>query len=1012
MKKLFMLVLLLFVGLGAQAQDLTVSGTVTSADDGLPLPGVAVSVKGTTKGTITNFEGQFEIAAPAGSTLLFSFIGMESLEILVTESTSLEVEMQSEASWVEEVVVIGYGTVKQKDITGAVSTVSSETIRQVSPIKMEQALQGTVAGVNVTPQSGAPGAGLDIRIRGISTNGNAAPVAIIDGYIGDLGTLNPADIETITVLKDAQAAIYGTVGANGIILVTTKQGRKNTPTSVRFNTSYSVQETTRMLPVLNATEYAVLLNESYAASGLALPFPDLTGLGEGVDWQAELFERAPMMNTDISIDGGSEKTMYAFSASTLSQEGIIGREKTGFGRQTARVQLGADLTPWLKANTNLIYTHINRQAINDFGLGSVLFNAFNMPSTLPVRDAEGEFYLAPGNLGIEIINPLAQVANTHNEYFLNKLNGNFGLDAHFLENFTATARVGFNTTNSQSKSFAKIIDYGGKVFDVARSSVSQDRNDFNDYTFDGFVTYDNNYAGFSNHHFVATLGTSVFKTWGSNLSATGFDVPNNSWEYADLSLARGLNDALTNGSWVYDQRRLSYFARVQYDFQGKYLASFMFRRDASSKFGPENTAAYFPSATLGWVVSEEGFMSSIPSIDLLKMRLSYGILGSDQIGDFQYISQLGGEASYIWGGQLINGRAVGALPNPGIQWEQSEQFDLGVDLKMLGYRLEFTADFFSKTTNNLLIGNIPVSGIFGVYAPGASGPTVNAGTVRNSGVEAAIGFRGMIGSKFHYGLNYNITMLQNEVLEVNNGNGFVEGGSFGVGQPMPARMEVGFPIGYFYGYQTSGIFQNQAEVDAHPSQAALGAQAKPGDLRFVDANGDGVINADDRVNLGDPIPDFVMGFNVSLRYAGFDFVAYTFASVGNEIVRNFERAQPNVNRLSYAMDRWHGEGTSTTIPRLTTEATSNNVFSDYFVENGSYLRMQNIQLGYTVPATVSQRVRAKEFRAYVGVNNLFTLTRYSGYDPVASSGAPIGAGFDSGFYPAARIYMAGLNIKF
>jgi TonB-linked SusC/RagA family outer membrane protein len=835
-------------------------------------------------------------------------------------------------------------------------------------------------------------------------------VAIIDGYLGDLTTLNPNDIETITVLKDAQAAIYGTVGANGIILVTTKSGKKNTPTRVNFDSSVGIQETTRKLPVLNATEYAVLLNESYSANGQNPPFPDISNLGKGTNWQNELFSTAPIYNNNLSISGGSDKIVYSLSASDLRQKGIVGDDKTGYNRNTAKFNFGADLAPWVTLKSSLIFTDINRQSINDFGLASVLFNALNIPSTEPVYDSNGDYHLAPSNLGIEIINPLAQIANTNNEYNLKKFNGNFGLDFNIAKHVKATTRIGFNTTNTKSKSFSKIVDYGGKVFDATRSSVFQDAQNFNDYTFDAFITYNNTFN--EAHHFTGTIGTTVFKTWGDALTATGFDIPNNSWDFADIGLANGLNTSKATGSWAFDQRRLSYFLRLQYDYFGKYLASVMIRRDASTKFGPDNTVAYFPSTTLGWIISEEDFMNGLEKIDFIKVRLSYGLLGSDKIGDYQYISQLNGEATYFLDDAIVNGTAVGASPNPAVKWEESEQFDVGLDFKLFGNKVDIATDYFIKTTNNLLISNIPVSGILGIAAPGAAGPTVNAGTVRNSGFEFAIGYRGNMTDELKFNVNYNITTLKNEVLKVNNGSGFVEGGSFGVGQPAPARMEVGLPIGYFYGYKTDGIFQNQEEVDAHPSQSALGAEASPGDIRFVDFNNDGQLNSDDRTNIGDAIPAVTMGLNLALDFKGFDFIAYAYASLGNDMVRNYERTQPNVNRLSYTLDRWTGPGTSNAIPRVTTAATSNNIFSEFYVENASFLRLQNIQLGYTIPVDVTEKIRIKKLRFYLSVSNLYTFTNYMGYDPAASSGAPIGGGFDAGFYPAARTYTFGLNLNF
>lgn len=1011
MKKVFTILFILFLfSANLIGQGKSVSGVVYSADDNTTLPGVTVVVKGTTIGTVTDMEGRYLLNdVPPDATLVYSFIGMTTVEVEVGSQRVIDVKLQTNISELDELVVIGYGTVKKRDVTGSVSVVDSKTINSLKPVTAEEAFQGTMSGVNVTQQSGAPGAGYDIRIRGISTNGDASPTVIIDGYEGNLNTLNPNDIETITVLKDAQAAIYGTSAANGVILITTKSGKRDTPTTVSLNSSYGIQQTSRTLPLLNATEYAVILNESYAANGQELPYPDISGLGKGTDWQGQLFQTAPIFNNDISVSGGSNKMNYSISGSDSRQKGIIGGDKAGYGRSTARISLGADLYKWLTVKTNIAYTNINRTSFNDFGLGSVLFNAVNMPSTVPVYDEKGDYFLAPSNLGIEIINPLQQIANTYNEYGLNKFNGNLDLAAKITNHLTATVRGGFNTTNTNYKSFSKIIDYGGKVFDITRSSVNQGRDNYNDFTFDAFINYDNTFS--ETHHITTTLGTSVYKTWGNGLNATGFDIPNNSWDYADISLANGLNTSKATGSYTYDQRRLSYFFRAQYDYKGRYLVSAMIRRDASTKFGPDNAAAYFPSATLGWNISREGFMSDIGWIELLKLRGSYGILGSDKIGDFQYISQLSGEGTYVFNSQLINGTAVGALPDAGIKWEESKKFDVGFDWKILDGKFDITADYYNNTTANLLIGNIPVSGILGVYAPGASGPTSNAGTVRNQGYEFMIGYHGGQSEDFNYTINYNFTSIKNEVLEVNNGTNFVEGGTFGVGQPMPSRMEVGFPIGYFYGYQTDGIFQTQAEVDAHPSQVALGAVAQPGDIRFKDVNGDGVINSDDRTNIGKPLPDFVMGLNFNLNYKNFDFIAFVYASLGNEIVRNYERTQPNVNRLSYVLDRWTGPGTSNDVPRVTTAATANNVFSDFYVEDGSYLRLQRLSLGYTIPENLVQKIKFKKVRFYVAVNNLITLTKYTGFDPAFTGGAPVGAGIDQGYYPSARTYWFGINVN-
>jgi len=998
------------------AQNIEVKGTVTDSDTNEPLPGVNIIIKNTTTGVTTDFDGNYVISnVPSNGTLIFSYLGYLTQEVQVQNRQSVNVVLTPDVQALGEVVVIGYGTQRKRDLTGAVSLVGSETLEEIKPVKVEQALQGTVSGVNVTSQSGAPGAGLDIRIRGISTNGQNGPTVIIDGYVGSLDVLNPNDIESITVLKDAQAAIYGTIGANGIVLVTTKKGKRNRGASVSINSYTGFQETSRKLPLLNATEYAVILNEKYAAGGQTLPYPNISGLGKGTDWQDEILNTGvPLINHDFNVSGGSEKITYSISGSHLYQQGIIGPKKSDFRRDTARLALGADLSDRFRVNTNVIYTYLDRDSLNDFGLGSVLFNGINAPPTLNPYDELGQYTLVPSTpgLGIEIINPLAQIANTYNDYDLKKLNGTVSLDYDITSHITLTGRIGFNTANSEGKTFAKQIDYGGKVFDVTRSSVSQNAINDNDYSLDIYGTYNNSFN--ESHNLTFTLGTTIYKTWGNGLFATGYDVPNNSWEYADIALAEGTSDAGVRdvGSYAYDERRLSFFSRLQYDYKGKYLFSAMLRRDLSTKFGPGNQVGYFPSVTAGWVISDESFFGESKYINFMKIRASYGILGNDQIPNNGYVGLLGGEATYVFDGVLVNGDAIGLLPNPDLKWEEAKKFDVGADFELLDRKMNLTLDYFVNTRKDLLISNISVSGITGVYGPGGASPTRNAGTVRNKGFEFAIGYKDNLSENFSFSLNYNFTTLNNEVLEVNNSTGFIEGGGFGVGQPAPSRMEEGQPMGYFLGYKTDGIFQNQAEVEAHASQIALGAEASPGDIRYVDVNGDGVINTSDRINIGDPIPDVTMGLNLSLNYKNFDFVAYAFASIGNDMVRNYERTLSDANGLNTVLNRWTGEGTSNTVPRVTTGATSNFVFSDYFVEDASYVRIQNVQLGYSLPSSLIGKIGISKLRLYTGVNNLYTFTKYMGYDPGASNGAPIGGGIDNGFYPIPRTYLLGINLNF
>lgn len=1007
MRKFTCLIIALIGGiLSMHSQSISVEGNVTD-ENNMPLLGVNVLVKNESRGTTTDFDGNFtlENVAP-GDVLQFSYVGFFPQEIQVTDGSFLQVVLQTDSESLDEVVVIGYGTQQRRDITGAVSVVSNKTIEELNPIKLEQALQGTAAGVNVLPSSGAPGAGININIRGIASNSVNGPLVLIDGYQGDLGTLNPNDVESISILKDAQAAIYGIAGANGVVIITTKSGKKNTAPVVQYDAYTGMQETSRKIPVLNATEYALLTNEAYANNGESLPFPNVRNLGVGTDFQDAVFDISPIMSHNLSLSGGSEKITYSIGGSHLYQEGIVGAKKSDFTRSTARFNIGIDISEKFDFSANSIYTNIDRRSINENGLGSVLFNALNIAPTFGINEEDVE-----GKLGNEIINPLSQIENTYNDYNLNKFNGSFNLDYLPIPELKFTSRIGYSLSLSKGKDFAPIISYGpGKVFNNVRSTVNQNRINDNGYTYDLFGNYEKTFA--EAHHLTVTGGMTVIRNWGDGLFATGYDVPNNSWEFADISLTTGTNDGLNNGSYVYDVRKLSFFGRVQYDFKGKYLISGMLRRDSSTRFAPGNRVGYFPSGTAGWILSDEDFLKDSETISFLKLRGSFGILGNDEAGGAQfYRSLLNGEATYVLDGALINGTAPGRIPNPSAGWEESEKTNIGVDLRMFRGKIEITADVFREDRKDLLVAGIPVSGILGGGAPGAGAPTINAGTTRNEGVEFSIKYSDNIGDDFRYNIGYNATVIQNEVVAV-NGTEFVAGGQFGVGQPQPSRFQAGFPIGYFYGYKTDGLFQTQAEVDAHPSQAALGASAAPGDIRYVDVNGDGVIDTDDRTNIGDPIPNATMGLNLNLYYKNFDFVAYTYASLGNDMVRNYERNQPNVNRPAFILDRWTGPGTSNEVPRVSTGATSNMAFSDYYVEDASYARIQNVQLGYTLPEGSLSSAGISKLRVYASVNNLYTFTKYRGFDPAASTGEAIGGGIDYGFYPIPRIFLAGLNLTF
>ena len=1005
----FTLLLFYFAAFISYAQQGIVTGKVLEGTTGETLLGVTVQNVNAKTATTTDFDGVFSIAASTGDVLKFTFIGTVAQEYTVVNFEPITITMEEDVAALEEVVVIGYGTQAVREVTGAVSIVDSEVIENLKPTRVEQALQGQVPGVNVTSSSGSPGAGLNIRIRGISTNGDNRPLILVDGnIIEDLSVINPGDIESISVLKDATAGIYGVRAANGVVIITTKGGRKNQPLQLEFNSWGGFQETSRKLPSLNAQQYALIKNEAFANNGEAIPFTDISNLSN-TNYQDEVFEDALILNNDFSVRGGTEKSKYALGMAILAQDGIVGGQKSDFDRFTMRGNFDHKWTKNLEMKTGFLYSYTSNKGINDGGLGSVLFNALNMAPTIPVRDATGEFSLAEG-LGNEVINPEAQLANTYNKNKVGKISGNFGLTYSFLDHFEATARIQANYSEAYGNNFNPRAFYGsGKVFNLTENVFSTYENYFSDYTYDAFIKYDNTFN--DRHNLEATLGMSTFRTRGDFNGFTGFGNVSNDYNEVSIADADRVINGDENGARRFDQRLLSHFLRVQYDYQGKYLFSGVLRRDGSTIFGPENQFGFFPSASVGWIASEESFLKDNNFIDFLKVRASAGVIGNDRIPAFGYVSLLTGEGQYVFNDQIINGTAGGALSNPEIKWEEQYTTNIGLDMAFLSNKLNLTLDYFNRETKDLLLAP-QVSGILGSGAPGSSAPFINGGDIRNKGLEFSVGYADQLTDDLSFNVSFNASTLDNEVLFVNNDNGFIEAGGFGVGQPPITRFEEGFTIGYFYGYQTDGIFQNAAEVAAHPSQIALGAEAQPGDFRYRDVNGDGAINLDDRVELGDPLPDYTMGLNLSVNYKNWDFQTYLYASIGNDMVRNYERNQPLTNLTTNVLNRWTGPGSTNSFPRVTTGATANQVFSDFFVEDASFLRAQNMQLGYTVNESALDNLKLSGLRVYASVNNAFTLTKYQGYDPSASSGDPLASGIDNGFYPVARTFLLGINAKF
>ncbi len=1025
-------IMVLFSGQLA-AQSITITGKVTEAGNGMTIPGVNIKVEGTDNGTMTDIDGNYLIKANKGQTLIFSFVGFKTTKRVVDKSGAIDVALEEEAELLGEIVVVGYGSSTKKELTGAAAKVDGAELKKLNVPRIDAALQGAVSGVTINTNSGSPGGGSSIRIRGLSTFGDNDPLILVDGIVYDsegLNALNPDDIASVNVLKDGTAGIYGVRAANGVIIIETKKGTRNTAPQFEFSGFYGMQSTARRLSLLNATEYAVIKNNAFVNGGQSAPFAN-TALGEGTDWQDAVFQDAPMQSYNMSINGGSQNTTYSIGGSYYTQDGIVGLDKANFTRYNARLNLSFDLDKNLRMNSVLLYTNESRRTLPENGIGSVLYNTINAYPTEPIEQEDGRYSYLP--LVNDIINPIAQMENTYNQSKVNKLVGKEELVWTVNKDFTFTNRFNYNLALVDDKVFSPLVWYGpGKAQNTAANenldapqiqiadstfldrgaSVYEQRASYIDLSYEGFVNYEHTFNDI--HKVKSTVGVSLFTRKGSALSGTGFNIPNNSVDFADISANQAEGGFLNQtGSFEFEERLLSGFMRAEYSLRNRYIFSAIVRRDGSSRFGPNKRWGIFPAFSGAWVFSDEVFWEglNLDFIDFGKMRMSYGISGNDQIPNFAYRALLNGEGVYVFNDILSNGVAIGRASNPDLKWETTHQFNVGLDLNFLK-DFNFTFNYFVKNTKDLLF-QPDVSGLLGTYGAGGFPPFVNAGDVSNRGMEFELGYNSNPARDWVFNANMNVTTLVNEVVRVPEGVDFIPGAAFGVGGVIATRFEVGQPIGYFIGYETDGIFQTQSEIDNSP---VTQVGAKPGDLRFVDQNGDGIINFNDdsdKVSLGSAIPDLTIGFNFRVAYKSWDFSANIYAALGQEIIRNYERNQPYANQLTYVIDRWTGPGSTNDIPRVTTGTTRNTIFSDYYVEDGSFMRIRNMQLGYTLPKKWLGKAKVQSMRVYVSANNLFTLTNYQGYDPdIGNFGGVLAAGVDYGFYPQARTIMGGFNLKF
>jgi TonB-linked SusC/RagA family outer membrane protein len=1024
----FLLILLSLNNFFAQKENVT--GQVKN-EMNLGLPLVKVQLKGQNIGVTTDADGYFEliVSDKNSGTLVFTLTGYEKQEIELKGQLKIDVVLKEVLNENQEVVVVGYGSAKSKEFTGANSKIKGEDVEKLNITRVDQALQGQVAGVNISTNSGSPGGSANIRIRGLSTFGDNDPLILVDGIVYDsegLNALNPSDIKSINVLKDATAGIYGVRAANGVIIVETKKGSLNSKPQIEYNAFYGVQQTSRKLDLLNATEYAVIKNEMFGLSGQPMPFNN-TNLGEGTSWQDSVFQSAPMQSHNLSINGGTLNTRYSIGMGYLSQDGIVGGPKANFSRYNARLNFSTDLSSKIKLNSVLLYSNDARSTLPENGIGSVLYNTINAFPNVPIKKPNGQFsYLEEVS---DIINPIAQMQNQYNWNTANKIVGKEEFIYEFNDHLSFTNRINYNAAMVDAKVFSPLIWYGnGKYANTAineelesptveiapgteierGAAVYEERSTFVDLTYEGYFNYERTFD--SIHKIKGTAGASIFQRKGSSLNGTAFGIPNNSVDYADISANTAQGGYLNNvSSWEFKERLVSAFLRAEYSLKDRYLFSTILRRDGSSKFGPNSRYGFFPTVSAGWILSDESFYK-IKFIDYAKVRLSYGISGNDQIPNFAYRGLLNGEGVYVFDDLITQGVAIGRPSNPDLKWETTRQFNVGLDLTFWK-KLDFTTNYFIKNTFDLLF-QPDVTAILGSYGPGGYPPIINAGNVSNKGLEFELAYHLKKVKDFSADVNFNVTTLTNKVTKVPTGIDYIPGAAFSVGGDVATRFQEGYEIGYFFGYETAGVYQTQEEID---NAAVVQEGAKPGDLIFVDQNGDGVINFNDdsdKTKLGSPIPDFTFGFSLNMKYKGFDVSAMIYSAIGQEIIRNFERQQPYANQLGYVIDRWTGPGSTNEHPRLTTEATRNNIFSSYFVENGSFARLKNIQIGYTIPGKILRKIKVESLRFYLAGNNLLTLTRYQGFDPDISSPNALSAGVDYGFYPQAKNIMGGVQLKF
>ena len=1004
-------------------------------NNNMPLPGVSVVIKGTTAGTITDFDGNYNLNTELSDStvLVFSYVGFKTQEIVVDGQSVINVLMDEDTSLLDEVVVVGYGTQKKSVITGAISGVKQTELEDLPITRVEQTLQGRVSGVTIAATSGQPGSNSTVRVRGITTLGFNEPLWVVDGVVvdsGGIGFLNQSDIESVEVLKDAASqAIYGARAAAGVILITTKKG-KSGKLSVNVNSYTGVSSASRQLDLLNAREYATLLNEKYVNGGGTIQITDPSSLGEGTDWQSVIFNNSAMRSQhELSLSGGNDVSKFYASFGYNKQEGIVMSDISNYTRKNIRLNSTHEISDKLRFGQTLGYSNEKNVGIGNTNseFGGPLSSAINLDPTTPIvetdpvfagqapytnegiwRDNNGNPYGISNFVAQEMSNPLAyQKTRLGNYGWSDNFVGNTFVEYEPIEGLKLRSTVGAKLAYWGYKSFTP-VSYLNAATIVNQNNISRGTNRGLGWNLENTISYSKK---IKDHNFSVLLGQGVYAdniTYGE--SVTYYDIPVDN--YSDASFNFSVPQEQINASSYegVEHRVTSLFSRLTYDFDEKYLLTAIFRRDGSSRFGSNNKFGFFPSFSAGWVPSREEFWNDNDVVNQLKIRGGFGVTGSDNIGDFQYLSTIGGGRNYTIGnpGSIVIGNSPNAPSNPDLKWEETSQLNIGFDTRLFN-DISLSFDWYKKTTTGIL-QNIAIPGYVGAIGD----PVGNVADMDNIGYDIELGYNKSFG-EFDLSFNGNVSYVENEVTHLGNGVDFLSGGASIQSTNFPiTRTQVGQPVNSFYGFKTNGIFQNQAEIDNYVSSngTIIQPNAQPGDFKWVDMDDDGDIDSDDRGFLGSSLPKFTFGFSLNLDYKNFDFFMFCQGASGNKIFQGLRRLDiVNANYQTAALGRWVGEGTSNTHPRLTTNDTNNNFSnpSDFYLEDGDYLRLKTIQIGYSLPESVLDKLGIDKLRVYYTAENLLTFTKYSGYDPEIGGGI---FGIDRGYYPQAVTNQLGINLQF